>query len=194
MLVDERYWTRNPGGDVRRGPHGDRLRNEAVGDDVGQLPGSRLQGGLPRAGDSRVRTAPPMAGWTYGSGSPAERTPFEICSIRPTTRRALFTVFRATSRTSWPTTPKVSPPTLEGLLSAELRSRQQRARFGSIAPPRRMILTRSREIPNNCSNVIGELCRMNNGLGFEYLWRDRLEVDDRRVLELRLDVPGTIQG
>ncbi len=30
--------------------------------------------------------------------------------------------------------------------------------------------------PNSCTNVIGELCRMNNGIGFEYLWRDRLEV------------------
>lgn len=30
--------------------------------------------------------------------------------------------------------------------------------------------------PNACSNLIGEACRWNNGLGFDYLWRDRIEV------------------
>jgi hypothetical protein len=30
--------------------------------------------------------------------------------------------------------------------------------------------------PNDCTNLIGENCRMNNGLNFTSIWRDRLEV------------------
>lgn len=37
--------------------------------------------------------------------------------------------------------------------------------------------------PASCTNVIGELCRANNGLGFDFLWRDYPEIPVRRFSE-----------